>query len=145
MNKDPNAPPLMLDDQPTVVLTASLETKGSRPELRLAHGEVNLAEHAERVRNQLRTHEAFDLRIPDFVQDGRRFRITALTVRADGSLEPWPRTEDDCECLTLTAPPEGEPDREVSYVVLAVDVASGEVHGDHYPGVLIPPMRASTD
>lgn len=131
---------LQLSDEKMVMLTPRVRVHDGEHALDLYHGDQDLAQSLE---NQLSTIEEFAVQVADFEHDGHRYRTTVMTVSSDGTVQPWARTDDDRGCVSpmLAAPAENSTEvREISFVVLAVDLDSHLVIADPYPLVYIPPM-----
>ncbi|MEM7157980.1 MAG: hypothetical protein AAF799_34380 [Myxococcota bacterium] len=135
---------LQISDESMVMLTPRVSVNAGEHVLSLYHGGGDLAQSLE---NQLSTIEEFAVQVADFEHEGQRFRTTVMTVKSDGTVEAWARNEEDTGCVSpmLAAPAEGSSEvREISFVVLAVDLDSHLVIADPYPLVYVPPMAPPT-
>lgn len=125
-------PPIHVHDQPCLWLEASIVQRHGEETLQIAYEGKPLIEHSSLVENGLRELSEYEVRVPDFFHEGQCYRVTVLTVRSDGSLQPWPRDQQGSVSARIPRPPQGFVDH--FFVVVAAREDGGRVHADPYPG-----------
>ncbi|MEM9453599.1 MAG: hypothetical protein AAGF11_05440 [Myxococcota bacterium] len=85
----------------------------------------------------------YDIQIPDIDHEGKHYRVNVLSVKPDGSLEPWARGGTGCRSHKITRP---ERDTvHVPFVVVAVREDGEQILADPYPETFTPPMNPPID
>lgn len=140
---EPTGTPIHVEDQSTLSLELTIVQHNGKPALQLAYEGQPLSQHRHAIEHQMRELTEYDIQIPDFDHEGKHYRVSVMSVKADGSLEPWARGGPGCRSPKIT-----RPEREtvhVPFVVVAVREDGKQILSDPYPETITPPMNPPLD
>ena len=140
---EPTGTPIHVEDQPTLSLDLTIVQHNGKPALQLAYEGQPLSQHRHAIEHQMRELTEYDIQIPDFDHEGKHYRVSVMSVKADGSLEPWARGGPGCRSPKITRPVRDTV--HVPFVVIAVREDGRQILADPYPETFTPPMNPPPD